>query len=145
MNAPLEAKIQSRIDAFVHDLSGLVRQAAIESVQEALGAGAPTRRATTRPRRSGTAARRTSGKRIRRSLEQLEAMSDDILAHVRANPGQRADEIGAAVGVSTKDLRRPVTMLLEAEKLRSEGQKRGTRYFAGAGRKKKATRTARRR
>jgi len=50
----------------------------------------------------------------------------------------RVDQIPRAV----TDLKRPVATLLEAKKLRTEGQKRGTRYFAGGakgpGRKKAA-------
>ena len=72
-------------------------------------------------------------------------MAADILAHVRANPGQGVEEIGAALGLTSKELRRPVTMLTQADKLRSEGRKRGTRYFAGGGRRKKASRKTGRR
>lgn len=62
-------------------------------------------------------------------------MGDTVLAHVKANPGQRVEEIGRELGVATKDLTRP------------EGQKRGTKYFAGGrgggGRKKAGQRGAR--
>lgn len=54
-------------------------------------------------------------------------------------------EIGAALGATTKDLRLPLQKLLADGKVKTKGQKRGTRYHAGgAGRpvatKKKATR-----
>jgi hypothetical protein len=68
-------------------------------------------------------------------------MGQTVLAHVRSNPGQRLEEIGRALWGPTKGLKRPVSNLMEGGALRTEGQKRGTKYFAGrgGGTKRKAT------
>jgi hypothetical protein len=142
--------IRTRIDAFLSELSGFVRRAALESVEEVLGDGtAPTRRRGPgrpkgsgrrrpgRPRKAGRRARRAvarAGKRTRRSAADLEKIADRVLAHVRSNPGQRLEQIGKALEVETAVLKRPVANLLARKKLRTKGQRRGTMYFAGGGR-----------
>jgi hypothetical protein len=73
-----------------------------------------------------------AGKRIRRSAEDLEAIAARVFGHVKSNAGHRLEEIGKALKLDTGVLKRPVAKLLEAKKLRTEGQKRGTKYFAGA-------------
>lgn len=42
------------------------------------------------------------------------------------------------MGVATKELKRPVQLLLGAWSVRTEGQRRGTKYFAAGGWKAKA-------
>ncbi|MFM7297727.1 MAG: hypothetical protein ACKO4Q_10970, partial [Planctomycetota bacterium] len=53
----LDRQIQDRIQAFLTELSGLVRQSALEAVQVALGGGvaAPARRGPGRPRKNAAA------------------------------------------------------------------------------------------
>jgi hypothetical protein len=75
-----------------------------------------------------------TGKRVRRSAEDLEKIATRVLAHVKANAGHRLEEIGSALKTDTAILKRPIANLLAARQLRTEGQKRGTRYFAGGGR-----------
>jgi len=156
----LDAEIRARIDQFLVSISTLVRQAAVEAVREALGdtSGTSTtaaRRGPARPRKaagtgSGTKAtvRRIAApkakaavakpatakptRRVRRSSADVEAVAAKLLAYVKAKPGQRLEEIGRGLGVATTGLKRPVQTLLLAKALRTEGQKRGTRYFAGS-------------
>ena len=70
-------------------------------------------------------------RRVRRSSADVEAVAAKILAYVKAKPGQRLEEIGRGLGVETAGLKRPVQVLFGTGQLRTEGQKRGTRYFAG--------------
>jgi hypothetical protein len=162
---PKQQDIRALVDQFVSDLSTHVREQALETVRAALGDGA-ARRGPGRPRKAGkrgpgrprkAAARRGPGRprkaagRVRRSSADLEATADKLLAHVRANAGQRLEEIGRELDTPTAGLKRPIQMLVAEGKLRTEGQKRGTRYFAGrrggkktAGRKR-TRRAARRR
>jgi len=139
----IDPEIRARIDSFVEELSALVRKAAVTSVEEVLGPGSGPRgprRGPGRPR--GSSSRKASGGRLRRSSEELEAMSGTILNHVRANPGHRLEEISRTLSIPSKELKRPVATLLEAGKLRTKGQKRGTKYFAGAGKTKGTTKKA---
>jgi len=154
-----DQELARRVDAFVQDLSDLIRQAALEAVQEALGGDLPapprvgrkqarrkrTRRKQATRRAAATPAAGGRRKRIRRSAEDLSRMAEQVLAHVRANPGERLELIGAALEESTKDLRRPVQQLLADGELRTEGQRRGTTYFATGGGSARAARKATRR
>ena len=119
--------------------------AALGSVHAALGGepGPGLRRGPGRPRGSGkrgpgrprkiAAKAVRAGKRLRRSAEDLEAIATRVLAHVKANAGHRLEQIGAALKTDTAILKRPIAHLLAAKQLRTEGQKRGTKYFAGGG------------
>ncbi len=145
-NKNIEVDLRERVDAFVSDIAELIRRSALEIVRQALGGTspqAPARSTAARSRatpRSAPPARRPGPRsktgRIRRSPEELEELGGTFLEHVRAHPGQRLEQISAALGVSTKDLKRPVQQLSDQKAIRTEGQKRGTRYFAGAGGRK---------
>lgn len=140
-NKTLETQIRTHVDSFVQEIEGLLRQAALETVAEALGGvAAPARRGPGRPPKNAarrttatkkTAGRKKAGKRVRRSSEGVDAIGARVLAHVRANPRCSVGDIGDALGLSTKDLQLPIKKLVGEKKLRTEGQKRGTRYFAG--------------
>jgi len=148
MPPTIDAQIRARIAEFAEELSSLVKQVAVETVQDALGgAGTPTRRrGPGRPRKASAARRKPgrrpgrpratkavtrAGRRIRRSAEDLEALAGKVLAYVKANAGHRLEQISTGLKIASKELKRPVATLLESKKLRTKGQKRGTRYFAG--------------
>ena len=54
-----------------------------------------------------------------------------LLAHIKHNQGQRIEQIAAAMKIPTIDLKLPARKLLEDNAVKTKGQKRGTRYFAG--------------
>jgi len=144
----LDQDIQNRIQSFLAELSGLVRRSAMEAVRGVLGEGpAPKRRGPGRPRGSSTAKRRPgrsrkaaatgfarAGRRVRRSAADLEKIAARVLAHVKSNAGHRLEQIGKALQTDTGVLKRPIANLLAAGKLRTQGRKRGTMYFAGGSR-----------
>lgn len=148
--------IQEAIDRFVTDLSQLVREAAFASVSDALGAAfqkAP--RADAKPsgpkpdaylapflagpgkapgkalKAAVKAKKPSKGKRVRRTLAQIESDSKRIVMHVAAHPGQGAAEIKKALGLQDNEWSLPINMALESKKVSSKGVKRATRYFAG--------------
>jgi hypothetical protein len=135
----LDSEIQSRISSFLEELSALVKRQALEAVHEALGeAAGPARRGPGRPRKvsmrpgrapRAMASRGVRGKRVRRSPEDLAKLQANILAAVKSKQGQRLEEIGRAMKTDTSVLKRPVAMLLAAKKLKTQGKKRGTKYF----------------
>lgn len=141
--------IKNRINSFLTELSGLVRKAALEAVHEVLAGTGTTRRRRGPGRPRGTAKRRPGRPRTtavraksarggKRTSEQVEAMAARVLAHVKANAGHRLEQISQGIRVATKELKLPVIKLIAAKKLRTEGRKRGTKYFAGARRAKKS-------
>lgn len=127
--------IEARVQAFVADLEGLVRVAALEAVQKALGEGGGTGRgkkaAGAAPAAGGAPKAKARKKGQKRTPEELEALEGQLDAFVNANPGQRIEEIGKALGIATSELTRPMKKLLEGGKVRSTGQRRATKYFPG--------------
>ena len=133
----VEAEIRALVDSFVADLTELVQRSTVESVLAAVSGSleAPAKRGPGRPRKA--AAKPASGKRGRRSSAAVTRTTEAALAYVAANPGCSVGDIGAGVGASTKELRLPLQKLLSSGQLRTTGQKRGTRYHAGGGAKKR--------
>ncbi len=136
-NKNLDQQIRSLVDALVADLTVLVREEALRIVQDAVGgaAPAPKRRGPGRPRKKAKATRRkTARKRVRRSSADVDALADRLLAHVKAHPGQGITQIARSLRRTSKDLRLPVQKLLAEKKLKTTGQRRGTKYHpAGRG------------
>jgi len=124
----IESEIRILVDTFVGDLTEMIRTAALQSVQEAL-AGEHVARAPKSRKAATTPKKAAKGKRVRRSAAQVEQLGNTIQAHIRKNPGQRLGEIASALGVETKDARRPAFALIEEGKLTTTGQRGGTRYF----------------
>ena len=136
-----ENQIKNRVDAFVNDLSDLIRQSALEAVGEALKKGgavsapaAPVARRPGRPAKAaGTsasaaaAAKRRAGEK--RSPVLLAQVTDQVGNHIKSNPGQGVEQIAKALSTTTKELTLPIRKLLGDKKITSKGQKRATRYF----------------
>jgi hypothetical protein len=144
-----QTDIQTLIDQFTADLTTLVRRTALEevlaSLQGDLGSGT-VRRGPGRPKGSGAKRGRplgsknkpkAGGTRIRRSSEGLEELQGTLLSHVKSNPGQRGEQIAAALGTDVGTMRLPMKILIADKQVRTEGQRRGMMYFAGAGKAKK--------
>ncbi len=51
------------------------------------------------------------------------------MAYVEKNPVQSVEQIKKVLGVATKDLQLPIVRMVAAKKLKTTGQKRGTKYF----------------
>jgi len=153
-----ENNIKNRVDAFVNDLSDLIRQSALEAVAEALKKGgevssAPVARRPGRPAKvveapvaakpagkpgrpakSSSSASSAAAAAKRRAGEKrspvlLAQVTDQVGNHIKSNPGQGVEQIAKALSTTTKELTLPIRKLLGDKKITSKGQKRATRYF----------------
>lgn len=126
-----DAELRSLVESFVEQLKSLLRRSALETVQSALGEEPPVRRGR-KPAAARTAApvTRARKKGAKRTPEELEALVGSLVDYVRKNPGQRIEQIGAALGIGTKELALPAKKLIADKQLRTKGQKRATTYFA---------------
>jgi hypothetical protein len=146
----IDEQIRTRIDLFVEELSALVREAAIEAVEDALQGGSaatPGRRTKRKqgPRRKAggkSVGQKAATKRVRRTADDLTVIGSKVLTYVRNKPGARMEEIAKGLRSETKDLRRSVQDLIAAKKLRTKGQKRGTTYYAGSSTPQRKSRKA---
>ena len=130
----IETQIQSRIQSFTVELAELIRQAALESVSLALNTpGGGKRSSIGRAfRTNGLAALHfgsVSAKAGKRTSEEIEVLSGRLYDFIKANPGQRTEQIGTAMGLSTRELVLPMRKLIRDGQLKTKGQKRATTYF----------------
>jgi hypothetical protein len=123
---PTSLDLRSRVDSFVQDLEGLIRASALRAVETALGMGA--KRGPGRPRGAAKAPR--AGKRAKRDPQAVLAVAAKVHAAIKARPGSSVEQIGKSLGMQTKQLALPIKKLLAAKKVKTKGQRRGTRYFA---------------
>ena len=125
-NADFNQQIRDAIEAFVEELSVLVRAAALQSVTEVFGsAGAGGRRG--RGSAVGGAPRREKGEK--RSPQALSQLVGRLLTEIKAKPGLRMEQIAKALGSTTKDLALPAKKLLAEKKIKTKGERRATKYF----------------
>jgi hypothetical protein len=68
--------------------------------------------------------------RVVRSAIEIEDLGEALLGYVRSNPGQRGEQIAAALAADTKAIRPVMKKLIAAGKIRTEGQRRGMTYSA---------------
>lgn len=68
--------------------------------------------------------------RVRRSGVNIEQLADALLEHVEKHPGQRGEQIAAALGTDVGTMRRPMKQLISEKKVKTKGQRRGMAYFA---------------
>ncbi len=66
--------------------------------------------------------------RVRRSAVEIDDLADALLNYVRNNPGQRSDEISAAMGTDAGTIRPVMKKLIAGGKVTTEGQRRGMTY-----------------
>jgi hypothetical protein len=127
-SANFDRQIRQTIEAFVEELSALVRAAAVQSVTEAFGAGAvgPARRGRGAAPPPSRASRSKGQKRPPAALAEL---TDRLLAAVKGTPGQRMEEIAKGLGISTKELTLPARKLVAEKKIKTKGERRATKYF----------------
>ena len=126
-----------RIQSFVEELTALVKQAALESVSDALTGsnGGASRRAPNRAKLERASTTRVAGRRPgprgpKRSPEALAKLQASLLEEIQLNPGQRMEQIGESLGVATKDLDLLIKKLLAGKKIKKRGKTRATVYYA---------------
>ncbi|MBN8609086.1 MAG: DNA-binding protein [Deltaproteobacteria bacterium] len=127
-------EIEARVASFVADLDALVRKAALEAVQSALGGGATPRTSSPSKKAAAPAAKASSAPRAakkggKRDPNALAKLVDAVKAHISLHPGEGVEAISKHMGVSSKEITLPITKLLADKTITRKGQRRGTRYF----------------
>ncbi|MBP8809203.1 MAG: DNA-binding protein [Kofleriaceae bacterium] len=145
--ADMETRINELVATFVAEITRLARTAALDTLNRALGtdggspapapapiAAAPAARPARAPRPASAAsasAKRAKGEK--RPKAEIAQMQDQVLAHIKANPGQRIEHINKVLGTKTSDLTLPLKKLIAAGAVTTKGARRATTYFPGSG------------
>lgn len=124
-----EAQKQAKADPALRHVA-----AARRSIEKALELtdDAPTRRALAEARSTlaelSGGSRAPQNGRVRRSAGEISNLGDTLLNYVRNNPGQRGEEIAAALATDSGTIRPVMKRLIEDGKVTTEGQRRGMTY-----------------
>jgi hypothetical protein len=145
--AEISALIQAAaLDAVQEALAaGPIRASAARSAGRSAPAKAPGRakrgakkaapavkKAAKAPAAKGGAKKSARSKRpvgAKRPPAELAALVEKLGTYISKNPGQGVEVIGKALATPTSDLTLPLKKLLAAKRIRTEGQKRATKYF----------------
>jgi len=73
---------------------------------------------------------KAEGGRVRRSSGEISNLGDALLIYVRNNPGQRGEEIAAAMATESVTIRPVMKKLIAVGKVETKGQRRGMTYAA---------------
>jgi hypothetical protein len=128
----IDETIRSTVDAFVRELTALVRQSVLETVETAIGGAARAPRGPGRLRKAAGTHRAGRGRRKgqKRSPAEIQELQSRLLAAITKSPGQRKEQLGAALGATSKDLMLVTNKLLADGAIRKRGVKRATKYYA---------------
>ncbi len=127
MSTPLDKQINARVEAFVADITAMARQAAFDTLRDALGEsrGARARGGNGAPA-AGARRGRRGGKRPPGELAKVQKALADFVA---SQPGSRMEQIGKALGYKTSELVLPMRKLIGARQVKTKGHKRSRQYF----------------
>jgi hypothetical protein len=124
------------VQSFVTQITELARRAAITTLESAFNGRAGRTGAAPAAVALATAGmarpeRSRGGRGAKRTPADLEALSQNFAAFVKANPGLRIEQINKELGTTTKDLALPIRKLIADGTISAKGQKRSTTYFPG--------------
>src|SRR5215468_9356233 len=127
-------KLQALIDSFVAELGEVAKQIALEQLKTAFGSAklAPLPPRSSAPASSSSSSSSSSPARqgrARRGQREIEALRSRLLTVIGDNPGCRAEDINNALGTRTPQIAQPLRRLVAERLVRTEGVRRGTRYF----------------
>jgi hypothetical protein len=116
-----DVEIRDAVERFVAEVSEIAKREAMRAVFAAFDGDVAGRDSSAAVAAIHIANRSTRG---------LTALQSKVLAHVTRHPGQRIEQINAALGMKPKKLALPIRTLIAANAIRTTGERRGTKYFA---------------
>lgn len=136
---PSTVKSRTQLDAiiskFASDLEAAIRAEVREQLLSAIESGvASPRSERSTPKTIGKAKPAQAGKRVRRSAEALTEVQGAITKLLGQGSKLTSQEIQEQLGLAKEAIQRPLALLRDAGTVKTVGEKRNMRYFAGAGR-----------
>lgn len=128
----LAEAIENLVAAYVDEARQTVQVALGQSFARHTAPAGPT----VKKRPSGRVATRPTT--ARRSADELAAVRERLYELVCADPGESMSMFSDQMGISVKDLHRPMSKLKAEGRVRSVGERNLTRYFPAVGRRSKS-------
>jgi hypothetical protein len=119
----IHRQITQRIDGFIADIHELARKAALETLAAVLNDR------FAQPHRAHRPPPTTRPPGTKRTVAELVYLRNALLEHIAQHPGQRMEELTAALGVPRRELNLPLRKLVAEGRLHSRGHKRATTYY----------------
>lgn len=116
------------IDKALAESDDAATRTALDEARSTLSACVQLNGGTVAPSRAA-ASKSASGSGGRRSSQDVERMSDNLFDYVLKNPGQRGEQIAATLGTDVVTMRLPMKKLIADNKIKTIGEKRGTKYY----------------
>ena len=135
-------RINDLVSNFVAEITRLARAAAVDTLSRALTDSSGGGRAAAGGRGRGRAASTGVGnpkrsKGAKRPKSEIAEIQERVHAHIKANPGQRIEQINKVLGTRTADLTLPLKKLIAEGAITTKGARRATTYLPGDGAKKR--------
>ncbi len=108
------------IDKALAESEDVATRQALDEARATLTAVLSLNAATPKAGRGGVAVQGNRGRQVQR---------EDVLQYITSHAGSRCEDIAATIGADTKAVSSVLRSLRTEEKVRSEGQARGTTYF----------------
>lgn len=121
----LEQRIEQLVREHIVAMQSSARAAIDRAFADAVGGGRKPTKA------EAPAAAAMGGKR--RARTELQALAERLYRAVCAQPGEGILVLASELGIAARELQRPMSLLREAGRVRSVGQRHQTRYFPRTG------------
>jgi hypothetical protein len=129
-NGKAGAEIASLMEEYTEKVCAAQERTVIEAMRDGLTAvldGAARPRAA---RGAKKARRAKPGRRAPRKLSPGRVVPvAKLTAYVAKHPGQRGEQIAAALGTTSAAIRGPMKTLIKSKSVKTKGQRRGMTYF----------------
>ena len=121
-----------RIESILSDFAAQIRAEVQRQAVAALTAGLGPDDAVRVSRKTPRDRKATEPNGSKRDPKVIEALQSKVLAHIKAFPGLRIEQINKALGTTTKAIFLPIKKLLAAKAIKATGAKRSTTYAVRA-------------
>lgn len=127
----LQQKIEEQIRVFVYNVNGLIRQAAINALEQAMVVRISSTERAKRPKCVSKEAGGGSSKQpaAPRDPAELSALTERLYNAIASQPGQTMQVLAPVVGSFPAELRVSIGHLLKRGRVKRAGERQQTCYF----------------
>ena len=131
----IQQSIEQEVSAFVHNVSELVRRAAMEALEQAIvipkvstnGGKADQKRRQTSTRKSNRKIKKKQT--VARSSAEIAELTEKLYEAIAAHPGETMTRLAPMIGCQPLELRVSIQKLLANGRVKKAGERHLTRYF----------------